>query len=113
MFSPRKAAPHYWYDFSTGVAQLNISLTVNTQKNFLWASIYIHDDKKMFEKFNMHRDEIENEMGGKMEWRVANKDCRILISHDGNIKKESSWPKHFEWLCNKSLKLKEIIEKYV
>ena len=111
--SLRKAHPHHWFNLSVGNSSLNIELTVNTQKNRLSAGIYIRDDKESFEKFNVYKEEIENEIGGKMEWRVANKDCRILISHDGNIKKESSWPKHFEWLCNKSLKLKEIIEKYV
>lgn len=66
----------------------------------------------MFERFYSYKDEIENELGGKMEWRVANKDCRILIACNGNIRKESSWIKEFDWLCDKALKLKKIIEKY-
>ena len=77
------------------------------------AGIYIRDDKESFEKFNLHKDEIENQIGSKMDWRVANKDCRIFISRDGNIKKENSWSKQFEWLCENSLKLKKIIEKYI
>ena len=112
VFSPRKPHAQHWYDLSTGISSLNISLTVNTQKNSLWASIYIYDDKEMFERFYSYKDEIENELGGKMEWRVANKDCRILIACNGNIRKESSWIREFDWLCDKALKLKKIIEKY-
>ena len=89
VFSPRKPQAQYWYDLSTGVASLNISLTVNTQKNFLRASIYIHDDKEMFERFRLHKDELENELSGKVEWRVANKDCRIFLTLNDNIKKKT------------------------
>ena len=113
VFSLRKAHPYHWFNLSVGNSSLHIDLTVNTQKNRLSAGIYIRDDKESFEKFNVYKEEIENEIWDKMEWKTANKDCRILISHDGNIKKESSWPKYFEWLCDNSLKLKEVIDRYI
>ena len=113
VFSPRRPQPQHWYDFSTGIAQLHISLTVNTKKNSLQACIYIHDNKEMFKKFKLYKNEIENKIGEKTEWKVANKDCRIIVSHNGNIQKENYWTEYFEWLHDKSLKLKEIIKKYV
>lgn len=95
-----------------GISSIYIVLGINTQNNSLHSSIYFSDDKESFEKFNASKEKIESEIGEKMEWRIAEKDCRIVVLRSGNIKKESSWPEYFDWLCKMSLKLKSIIEKY-
>ncbi len=57
--------------------------------------------------------EIEQEIGSEIVWREANKDCRILVLHDGDVKKGSdSWTQYFEWFCNMGIQLKKIITKY-
>ncbi len=112
VFSPRKARPQHWYSLGVGMSSVHINLCINTQSNRISANIYFSDDKESFEKFNASKEKIESEIGEKMEWRIAEKDCQIVVFRSGNIKKESSWPEYFDWLCKMSLKLKSIIEKY-
>lgn len=113
IFSLRKANPQHWYNLSVGNSSLHIQLSVNTQKNCISAGIYVDDDKELFEKLKLYKIEIEKHIGQEMEWRVATKDCHIVVVHSGNIKKKSSWNSQFEWLCGTALKLKEIINKYI
>ena len=112
-FSQRKPQPQHWYDLSVGSSTYHICLTVNTQKNLIGTEIYISNDKETFEQFRSHSNEIEKEFGTKLQWRAANKDCRIIASTSGNIKKsEENWNAYFDWYCDMSLKIKYIVQKY-
>ncbi|MDY3966189.1 MAG: DUF4268 domain-containing protein, partial [Prevotella sp.] len=57
-FRARKAMPQHWYDLSIGSSAYHVALTINTQKQSIGADIYINDDKELFERFKMHKDEI-------------------------------------------------------
>ena len=113
VFSLRKPQPQHWYDLSVGISNYHVGLTVNTQKKRIGAEIYITDDKESFEKFQCHQAEIKAELGMKLEWRVAAKDCRILAAQNGDIKLGTdAWASYFAWFCKMALALREIIKKY-
>lgn len=113
LFSKRKPQPQHWYDLSVGKSLYHIVLTANTQKKRIGAEIYINDDKEIFDKFKIMKSEIESELSMELEWRTASKDCRILAVHNGDIKKsEAEWNKYFDWFCDMSIKLLDIIRKY-
>lgn len=112
-FSKHKPQPQNWYDLSIGIPNCYIELTVNTQKNLIGTDIYISNDKEKFKKFEACREQIEIDLGMKLEWREASKDCRILAVRDGDIAGCSTkWTEYFDWMCNMAFKLKEIINKY-
>lgn len=112
-FTQRKAQPQHWYDVSVGSSVYHIAFTINSQKKKLGAEIYIHNDKETYEHFKKFATEIEQEIGAEIVWREANKDCRILVLHDGDVKKGSdSWTQYFEWFCKMGILLKKITTKY-
>ena len=112
-FTQRKAQPQHWYDVSVGSSVYHIAFTINSQKKKLGAEIYIHNDKETYEHFKKFATEIEQEIGSGIVWREANKDCRILVLHDGDVKKGSdSWTQYFEWFCKMGIQLKKITTKY-
>ena len=112
-FTQRKAQPQHWYDVSVGSSVYHIAFTINSQKKKLGAEIYIHNDKETYERFKKSAAEIEQEIGSEIVWREANKDCRILVLHDGDVKKGSdSWTQYFEWFCKMGILLKTITTKY-
>ena len=111
-FSKRKAHPHHWYDMSVGSSTISISLNTNSQKKLIGASIYFSDDKSLFERYKENRTEIEDELGCKLLWREASKDCRILAQHKNDIKTPETWNDAFEWYCSIALKYKAIIKNY-
>lgn len=113
MFSQRKAAPQHWYSLSIGSSACHLDFTVNTQKKRIGAEIYITNDKELYAKYLERKVEIEEELGMQVEWREANKDCRILVVKDGDLKKGTSyWTQYFDWYCEMAIKLRNIALKY-
>ena len=111
-FSARKAQPQHWYDLSVGSSSYHVSLTVNTQKKRLGAEIYIPDDKDKFAMFKQYAQEVEESVGGKVEWREADKATRIITLYSYDISNESQWNFAFEWLMNKALIFKRIAKQF-
>lgn len=111
-FSPRKAQPQHWYNLSIGSSSYHIGLTVNTQKNRLGAEIYIPDDKEKFSMFKEHSKDIEDMVGGKVEWREATKATRILTLHSYDISNEALWEQAIEWLISKAIIFKRIVNRF-
>lgn len=111
-FSPRKAQPQHWYDLSIGSSSYHIGLTVNTQKNRLGAEIYIPDDKEKFAMFKGYAQQIEDMIGGKVEWREATKATRIITLHSYDISNEAKWNDAFDWLMKKALMFKKVAKQF-
>ena len=113
VFSQRKPSPQHWYSVSIGRSTYHISFTVNTQKKRLGAEIYFSGDKDAYGHFMEHSEEIERELSMPVEWREANKDCRILVLTNGDIKKGTdAWNEYFDWFCKMGIKLRDIALKY-
>ena len=101
-----------WYDLSIGSSAYHVALTINTQKQSIGADIYINDDKELFERFKMHKDEISTMLNSEVEWREAKKACRIFITTNINPKKRDCWPKAYNWFLEKAIIYKEIASKF-
>lgn len=86
---------------------------VGVQKKQICTEIYISDDKELFAKFSEKQVEIETFLGSKVEWKEAEKDCRIFMLKKGDIKiNKETWPEYFDWMISESLKLREVLRKY-
>lgn len=113
VFGKRKPIKRSAYDLSIGFSSVHLSLALRTQKKQLSVSIYIKNNKECFQKFKAHKEEIEKELGAKLLWREAVKDCRISVCHIFDIRKQDTWAAHINWLCENSLKLRLIAKKYM
>lgn len=112
-FKKRKAQPQHWYDLALGKSIYHLCFTVNTQKKNIGTEIYINDNKDVFNKFKEHQEEIEKLFDDKLEWREANKACRILATFPGDIKNGTeSWNALFDWYMQSALKMREISIKF-
>lgn len=112
-FSRRKAQPQHWYDLSVGSSEYHISLTANTQKKKLGVEIYINNNKELYAKLLLSKVQIEQFLSMKLEWREADKACRMLMLCDGDIKAGAvEWSAHFYWFCATALQFKEMINKF-
>ena len=99
--SLRTPQPQNWHTFAIGKPHIIISNSINTQKNRLGCEIYLGgaEPKKRFHKLYEDKDEIEREIGEKLDWMELpqGKDCRIIIYTDGDIRDRENWNKCFEW----------------
>ena len=112
-FSIRKANPQHWYDLSVGSSDYHICLTASRQKHEITAGIYVSDNKTIFHKFQSHADELEKEIGNKIEWREASKACRFVIHRQFDIDDKTQWNDALQWLYDKSIAIKKALRKYV
>ncbi len=111
-FSARKPQAHHWYDISLGSSAYHLGLTINTQKNRIASEIYINDDKELFHKFRESETEIREVLKSDVEWREANKACRIMVSRPFIVKDKTKWPEAFDWFLQKAVEFKQIAKKY-
>lgn len=112
-FNRRKARAQHWFDLPIGTAQSKISLTA--KKDLLGAEIYIPDNKDLFYSLAKYKDEIENELGFKMDWQElpGKKACRIIVTSPGDFTKVIGNEKYFQWYCEKAIALKKVFPKYL
>lgn len=110
----QKAYPQHWTNISIGHSNLHVALTINTRDKYVATEIYISDNKELYKTLFSHRDEIEAEIGEKLEWMELpeKKASRIKLSLPGDFEDESKWEEYFEWLLRKAEKFKEVFPKY-
>ena len=112
IFSPRKALPQHWYDLSAGSSYLVIQLTVNTQKKHLSAGIYIKDNKELYDRFCMEKDQLESLTSSHIDHSMAKKDCRILVDKSCDLRKDqNNWKEYFDWLCDMAIRFRTFIHQ--
>lgn len=110
----RKVQPQHWYDVSYGSSNSHISLTINTQNNQLGCEIYIPNSKETFEYLKTQKENIEKEIGSKLEWMdlPEKKASRIKIVGEGNIENEEKWTDYFKWMISKAENFHTVFSKY-
>jgi len=113
VFTLRKEHAHAWYSLSIGNSTCDITLRVNTIKNLVTAAFYIRGDKELFAELKKESATIEQEMGGKMTWNEANKDCTIYNTYKGDVRNKAIWPELFSWLRTKSLQIRKVFKPRV
>ncbi len=110
----RKAQPQHWFDISYGSSTSHISLTINTQTNQFGCEIYIPKSKETFEFLRTKKEEIEKEVGNRLEWMdlPEKKASRIKIVKDGSIDNEKMWDNYFEWMKSTAELFQKVFNKH-
>lgn len=106
----RKARPQHWHDISIGTSNAHIGLSVNSQTNQLGCEIYISDSKDLYDGLEAKKDEIESQLGEKLEWKPLpeGKASRIKLSRNGELNNQDSWEDYHQWLCDKVQKFQSV-----
>ncbi len=85
-FNPKKVGKHHYCDLPIGNVQSYISITLISTENYIGVSLYIPNNKDLFDKLYTHKDEIESAAKGiSMEWMrmEGKKASRIFTRIDG------------------------------
>lgn len=112
IFGKRKPAAQHWYDLALGSSNYHLVLTVSPRNKEITNSIYIQDNKQLFDDFKQHKNDIESDYGKELEWHEAKIDCRITDKASAVLSDKSKWQEAFEWHIATALKFKEIVKKY-
>lgn len=110
----RKAYPQHWYDISYGNSKSHITLIVDTQNKVIRCEISIPDSKEMYQMFFENKDEIESELGEKLEWLELpdKKASRIVLAKKADVTNENDRENQFQWLMEKAESFSKVFGKY-
>lgn len=107
--------PRHWFDVSIGKSGCNLTLTLNTVKNYVGCELYIRNDKKLFENLANHKIEIEKAIGSELEWLElpdANA-SRIILTLQGSPKNRDKWDEYFVWIIKMVEQFTNTFKKYI
>ena len=99
-----------------GTSKAHLSLTVNTQKNFLSVGIYIPDNKDFYYELESNKSSIEQELGFTLDWRVLESSMasRIVYErHNIEFSDTQQWSEYQEWFKEKAEALQRVFTKYI
>ena len=115
-FNVRKATTDHWYNVAIGTSDAHIAITLINKDSVIGVELYITDNKELFDKLYQKKEDIENDLGFKLDWRRLNnsKASRIVT-----FIKELNFDDHSNYndLMNKTIDLavlmRDTFKKYI
>ena len=115
-FSVRKATTDHWYDIAIGTSAAHISVTLVNKDSYVGVELYINSNKALFDKLYEDREEIEKQLGFKMDWQRLDtaKASRILYRINGlNFDDHSNYDALIDEAIDKVIKMKTVFQDRV
>ena len=115
-FNVRKATTDHWYNVAIGTSDAHIDITLVNKDSVIGVELYITDNKDLFDKLYQRKDEIESDLGFKLDWRRLNnsKASRIITFIKGLDFDDHS---NYNELMNKTIDLavlmRDTFKKYI
>jgi len=96
--------PQYWFDVALGRSYFALSNIANTYENRIGVRVYIGNKvaDEALPQLMSQRDEIEKEIGAKLEWNPSpeNRDKVIAIYREANLQMPDEWDEPLEWMVD-------------
>lgn len=67
-FNKRKATTDHWYSVAVGTSACHISIDLVNREHKIRISLWIPDNKELYDTLYSHKTDIENEIGFKLSW---------------------------------------------
>lgn len=67
-FNKRKATTDHWYSVAVGSSQCHISIDLVNREHKIRISMWIPDNKSLYDTFYSNKDSIEKEIGHSINW---------------------------------------------
>ena len=112
----RQTRPQHWYDVSVGSSQAHMRLLVqSTGTKQVAVSIYIPENKDLFNALYSHRSEIENALGVRLDWQELpkKKASRIAISQHGDFLDATQAQDLVSWMAATADRFAQVFPKYL
>lgn len=115
-FNKHKATTDHWYTVAVGSSQCYISIDLVNKEHKIRVGLWVTDNKKMYDMFYSHREEIEAAFGEALEWdRLDNKKASIFSTDIPglNFNKQDNYPKLIDLAIDKTVKLREAVKPFL
>lgn len=84
-FNPQKPSKDHWRNIAVGTSLAHVAINLINKNNYIIVELYIDNNKELFDKLFEQKENIESELGLKLEWDRLNtkKASRIKYYIDG------------------------------
>ena len=115
-FNVRKPTTDHWYDIAIGTSDAHVSLTLVNKEGCIGVELYISDNKALFDKIYLSKNEIEAKLGLTLDWQRLDgkKASRILYRMPGlNFDDHSNYDLLMNNMIDKAIFFSDVFKKYV
>ena len=115
-FNKRKATTDHWYNVAIGSSDASISVDLVNKEHKIRVSLWISDNKDIFDALLQRKDEIEEALGFALEWnRLDNKKASYICTYIKGLdfKKQDNYPMLMEQIIDLVLKMRNVFPKFM
>lgn len=115
-FNVRKATTDHWYNVAIGTSDAHIDVTLVNKDSVIGVELYITDNKDLFDKLYQKKDEIEADLGFKLDWRRLNnsKASRIVTFIKGlNFDDHSNYNELMNKTIDLAVLMRDTFKRYI
>ena len=115
-FNVRKATTDHWYNVAIGTSDAHIDITLVNKDSVIGVELYITDNKELFDKLYQRKDEIDKDLGFKLDWRRINnsKASRIVTYIKGlNFDDRSNYNELINKTIDLAVLMRDTFKKYI
>ena len=115
-FNVRKATTDHWYNVAIGTSDAHIDITLVNKDSLIGVELYIPDNKELFDKLFEKKDDIERDLGFKLDWRRLDnsKASRIFYSIKGlNFDDHSNYNELMNKTIDLAVLMRDTFKKYI
>ena len=115
-FNKRKATTDPWYNVAIGSSDASIFIDLVNKEHKIRVSLWINDNKDIFDALFQRKDEIETALGFGLEWnRLDNKKASYICTYIKGLdfKKQDNYPMLMEQIVDLVLKMRNVFPKFM
>lgn len=115
-FNTRKPTTDHWYNIAIGTSEAHIDITLVNKDSLIGVELYITNNKELFDKLYERKEDIENDLGFKLDWRRLDnsKASRIVYRIKGlNFDDHSNYNELMNKTIDLTVLMRDTFKKYI
>ena len=115
-FNTRKPTTDHWYNIAIGTSEAHIDITLVNKDSLIGVELYITNNKELFDKLYERKEDIECDLGFKLDWRRLDnsKASRIVYRIKGlNFDDHSNYNELMNKTIDLAVLMRDTFKKYI
>lgn len=115
-FSIRKPTTDHWYSVAIGSSQCHISIDLVNRENRIRISLWISDNKDLFDKLYTSKEEIESKLSYELDWqRLDGKKASFICTYINglNFDKQDNYNELMNCIIDKVMEFKKAFSSHI
>lgn len=115
-FNTRKPTTDHWYNIAIGTSEAHIDITLVNKDSLIGVELYITNNKELFDKLYERKEDIESDLGFKLDWRRLDnsKASRIVYRIKGlNFDDHSNYNELMNKTIDLAVLMRDTFKKYI